>query len=107
MATQYQVSLKSDFRANQRRRAGLLIDKNQALITELTDEQLKALEADERINVKMVGVVEEPKVDKQKLMRSKRKKLNKIADELGIEGAEEFSTKEEVVDAILVKEAEE
>lgn len=90
MSNLYELRLAVGFTGQRRRRAGIELEPGVTLKTELTEEQLKAVEADEWITVNAAGKGSEKELQepqKPDYYKMKRGKLEKIAVKLGIDPA--------------------
>lgn len=102
MSKLYVLRLEAGFPAESRRRAGIYLTKGERLTTELTKEQLEAVQADEWISVKEADAsvsTEDVELDIDSL---KRKDLDLVAVELGLDPSD-YKNLEELRPA--VKEA--
>jgi len=108
MSKLYVLRLEAGFPAENRRRAGIYLTKGERLTIELTKEQLEALHADELISVKEAGADvkgEDTELDVDAL---KRKDLDLIAIELGLDPSDYKNLEElrpAVKEAIAKREA--
>jgi hypothetical protein len=121
---QYKVTVQfpAGVFADQRIRAGVVVNRVHGYVGELTDEQLAAIKADQHLSVeKYKGDGSEggdagnaggdeaptdPESDFDRLMKKTRPKLNKLAKKEGVEKPEELGKKEDVVNAILNPQGE-
>lgn len=98
MSQLYKLKLRPGFPAERRRRADIELVKGETLTTELTEEQLAAVSADDYITVEPAeeGAEEGAELDLGKL---KRNQLEPIAVELGLDPSD-YKNKESLVNAI-------
>jgi len=108
MSKLYILRLEAGFPAENRRRAGIYLTKGERLTTELTKEQLEAVQADEWISVKEADEsvkTEDTELDIDSL---KRKDLDLVAVELGLDPSDYKNLEElrpAVKDAIAKRDA--
>jgi len=102
MSKLYVLRLEAGFPAESRKRAGIYLVKGERLTTELTDEQLKAVKADEWISVKEADASVSKEDSELDIDSLKRKDLDLVAIELGLDPSD-YKNLEELRPA--VKEA--
>lgn len=99
MAQLYELKLIPGFPGERRRRADVELVKGESLVTELTAEQLEAIEADEYITVKNADGSATAGASEPGLSELKRGELDIIAAELGLDSSK-FPNKEALIAGI-------